>query len=63
MTGYAAIRPFIAAHRDALQPMTARIVLGAEALSAADAFAGSTGWRSCAAPPSRRGTGSTYRSS
>ena len=37
---YAAIRPFIAAHRDALHPTTARIILGAESLSAADAFAG-----------------------
>ncbi len=37
---YAAIRPFIAAHRDALHPVTASIVLGAERLSAADAFAG-----------------------
>ena len=37
---YAAIRPFIAAHRDTLHPTTARIILGAERLSAADAFAG-----------------------
>ncbi len=37
---YAAIRPFIAEHRDALHPVTARIILGAERLSAADAFAG-----------------------
>ena len=37
---YAAIRPFIAAHRDALHPTTARIILAAEGLSAADAFAG-----------------------
>ncbi len=37
---YAAIRPFIADHRDALHPVTARIILGAERLSAADAFAG-----------------------
>ncbi len=37
---YAAIRPFIAEHRDALHPVTARIILGAERFSAADAFAG-----------------------
>ncbi len=37
---YEAIRPFIAAHRDALHPVTARILLDAERLSAADAFAG-----------------------
>lgn len=37
---YAALRPFIAAHREALHPVTARIILGAERLSAADAFAG-----------------------
>ena len=37
---YAAIRPFIAEHRAALHPVTARIILGAERLSAADAFAG-----------------------
>lgn len=37
---YAAVRPFIAEHREALHPVTARIILGAERLSAADAFAG-----------------------
>ena len=37
---YAAIRPFLATHRDELHPTTARIVLAAERLSAADAFAG-----------------------
>ena len=37
---YAAIAPFIAAHREALHPVTARIILGAERLSAADAFSG-----------------------
>ena len=37
---YAAIRPFVAEHRDALHPVTARIILAAERLSAADAFAG-----------------------
>ena len=37
---YAAIRPFLLDHREALHPVTARIILGAERLSAADAFAG-----------------------
>ncbi len=37
---YAAIRPFIEKHRASLHPTTARIILGAERLSAADAFAG-----------------------
>ena len=37
---YAGIRSFLTGHRDALHPITARIILGAERLSAADAFAG-----------------------
>ena len=37
---YAAIRPFIERRPEALHPVTARIIGGARALSAADAFAG-----------------------
>ncbi len=37
---YAALRSFIGRAREALHPTTARIILGAEHLSAADAFAG-----------------------
>ncbi len=37
---YAAIRPFIESHRASLHPTTARIILGAERLSAANAFEG-----------------------
>ncbi len=57
---YAAIRPFIAAHRDALHPTTARIILGAEApVGRRRLRRDLPPGRRCAAPPSRCGPGST----